>query len=124
MIRVLVTASRFRLAVLLEKGLQLQGWTTSIAANYSAVIDAIGQASINLVLVDADFFQEATASLVLCIRQRQLPLILLAEDYRVGGCDLRTFAAPEEIFIKPFSTRYLMTVLKQKLSLDGCSFPH
>ncbi|MBE9110959.1 hypothetical protein IQ273_16230 [Nodosilinea sp. LEGE 07298] len=119
---VLVTASRLRLATLLEKGLQLQGWTTSTATNYSAVIDAIGQPRTDLVLVDADFFQTDTSSLVALIQQRQLPLILLAKDYQVGGHDLRKIAAPEDIFIKPFSTRYLMTVLKQKLSLGECTF--
>lgn len=124
MSHVLVTASRLRLAALLEKGLRLQGWATSIATTYSAVIDAIGQAPTDLVLVDADFFQADTSSLVALIRQRQLPLILLAEDYQVGGYDLRKIAAPEDIFIKPFSTRYLMLVLKQKLSFDGCTFPH
>ncbi|MBE9160595.1 hypothetical protein IQ265_27795 [Nodosilinea sp. LEGE 06152] len=124
MVRVLVTANRLRLAALLEKGLQLQGWTTSFAINYSAVIDAIGQVHTDLVLVDADFFQADTSSLVSIIQQRQLPLILLAEDYQVGNHDLRTFAPPENIFIKPFSTRYLITVLKQKLSLGGCSFIH
>ncbi len=75
-------------------------------------------------LVDADFFQTDTSSLVALIQQRQLPLILLAEDYQVGGHDLRKIAAPEDIFIKPFSTRYLMTVLKQKLSLGECTFVH
>ncbi|MGG6297271.1 hypothetical protein ACQ4M4_22995 [Leptolyngbya sp. AN02str] len=120
MIRVLVTANHLSLAGLLEKGLRLQGWTTSIATNYSAVIEAIGQTP-NLVLVDADFFQADTASLVSIIQQQQLSLILLAGDYKVGGYDLRKIAAPEDIFIKPFSTRYLMTVLKQKLALSGCS---
>jgi hypothetical protein len=55
MIRVLVTASCLRLAALLEKGLQLQGWTTSVATHYST-IEVIGQAHTDLVLVDADFF--------------------------------------------------------------------
>lgn len=75
-------------------------------------------------LVDADFFQADTSSLVAFIRQRQLPLILLAEDSQIGGYDLRKIASLEDIFIKPFSTRYLITVLKQKLSLGGCTFPH
>jgi DNA-binding response OmpR family regulator len=124
MVRVLVTASRRRLAALLEKGLQLQGWTTAVANNYGAVVDAIRQAPTDLVLVDADFFQGDTSSLVLCIRQKHLPLILLAEDYQIGGYDLRKMATPEDIFIKPFSTQYLMTVLVQKLALDGCPLTH
>jgi DNA-binding response OmpR family regulator len=124
MVRVLVTASRRRLAALLEKGLQLQGWTPSVATHYGAVIDAIGQARTDLVLVDADFFQAETSSLVSIIQQQQLPLILLAEDYQVGGYDLRKMATPEDIFIKPFSTQYLMTVLVQKLALDGCPLTH
>ncbi len=124
MIHVLVTASRFSLATLLEEWLQIQGWTAFVATNYSAVIDAIGQPGTDLVIVDADFFQADTSSLVALIQQRQLPLILLAEDYKVGGHDLRNIAAPEDIFIKPFSTRYLMTVLKQKLSLGGCPSIH
>ena len=122
MIHVLVTANRLRLAALLEKGLQLQGWTTAIATDYSAVIAAIGQAPTDLVLIDADFFQADTSSLVALIQQRQVPLILLAGNYQINGHDLRKLVAPENIFIKPFSTRFLITALRQKFSLDECSF--
>ncbi|MFG6105537.1 hypothetical protein U2F10_25030 [Leptothoe sp. EHU-05/26/07-4] len=118
MIRVLVTASRLRLAKLLEKGLQLQGWNTCVATTYNAVIEKVKHTSIDLVLVDADFFQAETLPLLAVLQQQRLPLIVIAKDYQVGGHDLRQATAAEDIFIKPFSTKHLITVLSQKITLE------
>ena len=119
MVRVLITANRLRLANLLEKGLRLQGWNTCIATTDNAVIASVKQASTDLVLVDADLFQAETLSLITAFHQRRLPLIVIANDYQVGRYDLRQIVAAEDILIKPFSIKHLITVISQKVYLHA-----
>ncbi|MEM1252570.1 MAG: hypothetical protein AAGI69_09055 [Cyanobacteria bacterium P01_H01_bin.21] len=117
MVHILVTANRLRLAAILNKGLQLQGWRTSIADTYDAVVESVvNNNSASLVLVDADCFQAKTFSLVRMLQHQQIPLIVIAADYQVSNNDLRQIIATEDILIKPFLIKHLVDVLNKKLS--------
>ncbi|MGD1952735.1 MAG: hypothetical protein ACFB14_24275 [Leptolyngbyaceae cyanobacterium] len=116
MVHILVTANRLRLAAILDKGLQLQGWRTCMADTYDAVVGSVVHSPTNLVLVDADCFQARTFSLVRMLQHQQIPLIVIAADYQVSNNDLRQIIATEDILIKPFSIRHLINVLNKKLS--------
>lgn len=112
--RVLVTANRLQLAALLQKGLHLQGWTSSVATTVTAVLDTLKHDRVDLVLLDADFFQIDTFALIRAIDQRRSPVVVLAEDYEIDTYDLRDVIAADNIFIKPFSTYHLMSFLQQR----------
>ena len=72
MVHILVTANRLRLAAILDKGLQLQGWRTCMADTYDAVVGSVVHSPTNLVLVDADCFQASTFSLVRMLQHLQI----------------------------------------------------
>ncbi|MEM8613875.1 MAG: hypothetical protein AAGF93_17765 [Cyanobacteria bacterium P01_H01_bin.105] len=116
MVHILVTASQRRLAAILDKGLQLQGWRTCMADTYDAVVGNVVHNPINLVLVDADCFQAKTLSLVRTLQHQQISLIVIAADYQVSNNDLRQIIATEDILIKPFSIKHLVDILDKKLS--------
>ena len=117
MVYILVTANRLRLAEVLEKGLRLQGWRTSIVDTCDAVVESVANNnSASLVLVDADCFQAKTFSLVRMLQHQEILLIVMASSYQVSNNDLRQTVATEDILIKPFSIRHLVNVLNKKLS--------
>lgn len=93
----------------------MQGWKTSAANTYHAVVESVSHNPIDLILVDADLFQDKTLPLVTLLQQQQISFCVMTSDYQKGNCDIRKIAAAEDIFIKPFSTKHLLAVLKQKI---------
>lgn len=116
MSRILITANRLRLSALLEKGFQRQGWETRVANDANDISESLEHWSPDLVLLDADWFRSETCALVTLIRP-QSPVILTAVDYQIDGCDLQEISDERDIFIKPFSTKHLISVIRQILAL-------
>lgn len=112
--RILVTANRLRLAALLEKALCRQGWLPTVAPSPFAVVEALQHQAFDQILLDADHFQTDIIPLVAAIDRRRSEVIVLAQDYCVGGLNLRTLVPTPDIFLKPFSTQHLVGVLKQR----------
>ncbi|MEA5451599.1 hypothetical protein VB780_23685 [Leptolyngbya sp. CCNP1308] len=112
--RILVTANRLRLAALLEKALCRQGWWPTVAPSPHAVVEAMRQATFDQILLDADHFQADLIPLVAAVDRRRSEVIVLAQDYCVGGFNLRSLVPAQDIFLKPFSTQHLVGVLKQR----------
>ncbi|MFQ4137966.1 hypothetical protein PGN35_016750 [Nodosilinea sp. PGN35] len=112
--RVLVTANRLRLATLLEKALRRGGWLPTLAPSPHAVVAAMQHATFDQILLDADYFQTDLIPLVAAVDRRRSGVIVLAQDDRVGGLNLRQLVPAQDIVLKPFSTQHLVGVLQQR----------